>query len=144
MRKSTNLFLLLIASLLTLLSWQATAKLIVGITLHPYYSYVKAVVGDKANVVPLIDTGFNPHNYHLNPKDIARLRQLDALVVNGIGHDEFVLEAVERIKLPKLTLIQANKSVALLGNKNKARGSQFSKTHNPIIRHKDPSLDSKR
>ena len=125
MRKFSHLFLLLMVPLLTLLSCQAAAKLTVGITLHPYYSYVKAVVGDHANVVPLIDSGFNPHNYHLNPTDIARLRQLDALVVNGIGHDDFALEAIQRIKLPKLTVIEANKSVALLGNKNKANSHTF-------------------
>lgn len=125
MRKSITFFLLITLSLSTLLSWQAAAKLTVGITLHPYYSYVKAVVGEHANVIPLIDSGFNPHNYHLNPTDIARLRQFDALVVNGIGHDDFALEAIERIKLPKLTVIQANKSVALLGNQNKANSHTF-------------------
>lgn len=125
MRKFITITVVLITLVLTLHSGQAAAKLTVGITLHPYYSYVKAIVGDKATVVPLIDSGFNPHNYHLNPTDIARLRQLDALVVNGIGHDEFALEAIERIKLPKLTLIEANQSVALLGNKNKANPHTF-------------------
>ncbi|GJB83910.1 hypothetical protein KAM380_083750 [Aeromonas caviae] len=33
----------------------------IGITLHPYYSYVSNIVGDKAEVVPLIPAGFNPH-----------------------------------------------------------------------------------
>lgn len=127
MRKIITLFLLLTVSLLTLTSTQATAKrLTVGITLHPYYSYVKAVVGDKATVVPLIDSGFNPHNYHLNPTDISRLRDLDALVVNGIGHDDFALEAIQRIKLPNLTLIEANKSVALLASgENKVNSHTF-------------------
>lgn len=133
MRKFITLCLLLTVSLFNAFSIQAAEtiqdtekKLTIGITLHPYYSYVKAVVGDKATVVPLIDSGFNPHNYHLNPTDIARLRQLDALVVNGIGHDDFALEAVQRIKLPKLTLIEANKSVALLASsKNKANSHTF-------------------
>jgi hypothetical protein len=40
--------------------WQA---LRIGITLHPYYSYVSNIVGDKAEVVPLIPAGFNPHAY---------------------------------------------------------------------------------
>ena len=36
-------------------------RLRIGITLHPYYSYVANIVGDKAEVVPLIPAGFNPH-----------------------------------------------------------------------------------
>ncbi|MBU2891833.1 zinc ABC transporter substrate-binding protein [Colwellia sp. D2M02] len=133
MRKFITLLVFLSCSLFSTFYLQTTAatqaankQLTIGITLHPYYSYVKAVVGDKATVVPLIDSGFNPHNYHLNPTDIARLRQLDALVINGIGHDDFALEAVQRIKLPKLTLIEANKSVALLANsKSKANSHTF-------------------
>ena len=38
-------------------------RLRIGITLHPYYSYVANIVGDKAEVVPLIPAGFNPHAY---------------------------------------------------------------------------------
>jgi len=44
-------------------------KLTIGITLQPYFSYVKAVVGDTANVLPLVDEGsvgngvVNPHTF---------------------------------------------------------------------------------
>ena len=95
-----------------------SGKLKIGISLHPYYSYVANIVGDKATVLPLIETGFNPHNYALNPSDIARLNELDALVVNGIGHDEFVLKAVSRIKPANLTMIYANEDVPLLMHNN--------------------------
>ncbi|MEM7097880.1 MAG: zinc ABC transporter substrate-binding protein [Pseudomonadota bacterium] len=91
------------------------SRLQVGITLHPYYAYVSQVVGEHADVVPLIDTGFNPHNYTLSPADIARLQSMDVLVVNGIGHDEFAIEAVERLGLPDLQLLNANEDVPLLG-----------------------------
>lgn len=100
-------------------------QLTVGITLHPYYSYVANVLGDKGKVLPLIESGFNPHNYALNPADIARLNKLDALVVNGIGHDEFVMHAVDRINPPNLTMIYANKDVPLLGNGEKSNPHTF-------------------
>ena len=38
----------------------AAEKLIIGITLQPYYSYVQAVVGDKADILPLVDAGLTP------------------------------------------------------------------------------------
>ncbi len=69
----------------------------VGITLHPYYSYVSNIVGDRAEIVPLVDAGFNPHSYELQPTDLKRLLGLDALVVNGIGHDEFALKALDTL-----------------------------------------------
>lgn len=100
-------------------------KLTIGVTLHPYYSYVKNIAQQHAEVVPLIESGFNPHNYHLNPADIARLNQLDALVVNGIGHDEFALNAVARLKPKNLTVIYANHDVPLLGSDNKSNPHTF-------------------
>lgn len=89
-------------------------NLTVGITLHPYYSYVSQVLGEHGQVLPLIESGFNPHNYELQPADLRRLTQLDALVVNGIGHDEFALHALEHLDLPRLTVIHANRDVPLL------------------------------
>jgi len=40
----------------------------IGITLHPYYSYVTNIVGDKAEVVPLIPAGFNPTPTNHGPR----------------------------------------------------------------------------
>ena len=89
-------------------------KLTVGITLQPYYSYVKAVVGDKVNILPLVDAGFNPHNYLPQPNDLKRLSQMDAIVVNGIGHDDFALKVIAASQRNDLVVIEANKEVPLL------------------------------
>ncbi|MCF1760141.1 zinc ABC transporter substrate-binding protein, partial [Pseudomonas aeruginosa] len=64
-------------------------RLRIGITLHPYYSYVSNIVGDKAEVVPLIPAGFNPHAYEPRAEDIKRIGTLDVVVLNGVGHDDF-------------------------------------------------------
>ena len=106
-------------------SFAVHAQLKVGTTLHPYYSYVANVVGDKAEVLPLIDSGFNPHSYSLTPKDIARLKSMDVLVVNGIGHDQFALKAVDRINLPNLKVLYANKNVPLIGHGKKSNPHTF-------------------
>jgi len=101
-----RIFLGLSLLLTPLVAW--SKPLTVGITLHPYYSYVHHIVGDRAKVVPLIESGFNPHSYELQPSDLKRLSSMDALVLNGIGHDEFAVHALEGLALPKLTRIYAN------------------------------------
>lgn len=93
---------------------RAEDKLTVGITLQPYFSYVKAVVGDKVNVLPLVDAGFNPHNYQPQPNDLRRLKQMDIIVVNGIGHDDFALKVIQAANRDDLIVIEANKDVPLL------------------------------
>jgi len=87
----------------------------IGVTLHPYYSFVSAIVGETAEVVPLIGEGFNPHNYRPQPEDIKKCMTLDALVVNGIGHDEFAFDTLEAANMTgKLPLVFANKDVSLI------------------------------
>ncbi|TPE54080.1 ABC transporter substrate-binding protein [Maribrevibacterium harenarium] len=115
----------LVALCLILASHSALAHLQVGITLHPYYSYVANIVGDRADVLPLIDSGFNPHNYQLSPADIERLNSLDALVVNGIGHDLFATNTVERLQPKHLTVIWANQDVPLIGHDEKVNAHSF-------------------
>ena len=89
--------------------------LTIGITLHPYYSFVANIVGDAAEVVPLIDAGMNPHNYTPRPDDMRRILEMDALVVNGIGHDEWAFEIVRASgREDELPLIFANDGVSLI------------------------------
>lgn len=123
-------FFVLLSSLIV--TTTAQAELNIGITLHPYYSYVKNIVKDRATVTPLIDAGFNPHSYKLSPSDLSRLKAMDAIVVNGIGHDEFATEVLHKLKLPDLTVIYANENVPLISK-------QGGKIHNP---HTFVSIDA--
>lgn len=102
----------------------------IGITLHPYYSFVANIVGDTAEVVPLIGGGFNPHNYRPQPEDIKRCMKLDVMVVNGIGHDEFAFETLEAANLKgKLPLIFANKDVSLIPVSGQLDGKKVVNPH---------------
>ena len=91
------------------------AGLRIGVTLHPYYSFAANIVGDRAEVVPLIEAGYNPHNYTPQPDDMKRVLEMDVLIVNGIGHDEWAFEIVRAAGVEgKLPLIYANDGVALI------------------------------
>jgi len=105
-------FAILLLSLLSQLSY--AKKLTVGITLQPYYSYVKAVVADQVEVLPLVDEGFNPHNYQPQANDLRRLQQMDIIVVNGVGHDDFALKVIKAADRKDLIVIKANQDVPLL------------------------------
>lgn len=89
-------------------------KLRIGVTLHPYYSYVTNIVGDRAEVVPLIPVGFNPHAYEPRAEDIRRIGTLDVVVLNGIGHDDFAERMIAASENPDIPVIEANRDVPLL------------------------------
>jgi zinc transport system substrate-binding protein len=100
---------------LGLLGLTASAQqLRVGVTLHPYYSFAANIVGDRAEVVPLIEAGSNPHNYTPQASDLRRVLDMDVLIINGIGHDEWAFEIVEAAGRDDLPLIYANDGVSLI------------------------------
>lgn len=97
------------------LATPAQARLTVGITLHPYYSFVANIVQDRADILPLISAGYNPHGYTPQAEDMRRAIDLDVVIVNGIGHDEWAFEILAAAGRDEdLTKIYANDAVALM------------------------------
>jgi zinc transport system substrate-binding protein len=82
----------------------------IGVTLHPYYSWTKNVVGTlpgyevRAVLPGEIDAG----DYQPRPEDIKKLMDLDAIVVNGIGHDDFIFPMIKASGNSKIVIIRPN------------------------------------
>jgi zinc transport system substrate-binding protein len=90
-------------------------QLTIGVSLHPYYSFAKNIVGDKAAVSPLINKNSNPHGYRVIPEDIENAMNLDVVIINGVGHDEFAFQILEAAGVfSKIHKIYANDGVALI------------------------------
>jgi zinc transport system substrate-binding protein len=90
------------------------AVLRVGVTLHPYYSWVSNVGGSAVAVIPIVPAAADPHTFQPRPEDLAVVDSLDAVVENGLGHDAFLgpmLRAVGKEGLPRLS---PNRNVPLL------------------------------
>ena len=110
--------LILISLILAGIAFSAQAsdeRLGIGITLHPYYSFVANIVQDRADIIPLIEAGYNPHGYSPQPSDMLRAMDMDVIVLNGVGHDEWaedILQAAGR--KDDLPRIFANNMVALM------------------------------
>ncbi len=83
------------------------ASLKVGVTLHPYYSWTRAIVaGSDVEVRSLLPGDVDAGNYQPRAEEIAKLAELDAVVVNGLGHDDFLepmIVASGNVKLVRLT-----------------------------------------
>ena len=62
----------------------ATGKLKVVTTFYPMYEFSKQVAGDHADVVALIPSGVEPHDWEPSAKDMAVLKGADVFVYNGI------------------------------------------------------------
>lgn len=109
---------LLCVGLLVLIGWTATTnaadKLRIGVTLHPYYSWLTSLVGDRVEVVPILAEDSDPHVYQPLPEDIEKLKTLDALVINGVGHDEFIDPMLRAVGDRTPELLRPNAGLAML------------------------------
>ena len=87
----------------------------VGVTLHPYFSWTKNVAGSTdVEVRSILPGEVDAGDYQPRPEDIAKLADLDAIVVNGVGHDDFIFDMIKASGNGKLTIIKPNEGVPLL------------------------------
>jgi zinc transport system substrate-binding protein len=86
------------------------APLKIGVTLHPYFSWTTNVIGAlpgyevRAILPGEIDAG----DYQPRPEDIKKLADLDAVVVNGIGHDDFIFPMIKASGNARVVVIRPN------------------------------------
>src|SRR5262245_46258222 len=110
----TCTFVLMFQLLLATVSYaqpaQQTKTLKVGVTLHPYYSWTKNVVGNLPGyeVRSILPGEIDAGDYQPRPEDIKKLIDLDAIVVNGIGHDDFIIPMLKASGNTHIVIIRVN------------------------------------
>jgi zinc transport system substrate-binding protein len=95
-----------------LLAQQTGKTLKIGVTLHPYYSWTRNVVGDLPGyeVRPILPGEIDAGDYQPRPEDIKKIADLDAIVLNGIGHDDFILPMIKASGNTRIVLIRVNET----------------------------------
>jgi zinc/manganese transport system substrate-binding protein len=71
---------------------------------------VANLVGDLASVEVIVPSGMSPHEFQPSARQVAALRDADAVVVNGAGFEEGLLpsiDAVEADGVPTIVAIEA-------------------------------------
>lgn len=86
----------------------------IGVTLHPYYSWLSNIVTEQTEVVPILPESSDPHTYQVLPEDLDGLSQLDALVINGLGHDAFIFPMLQAAGDKAPELIRPNAGIPLI------------------------------
>jgi zinc transport system substrate-binding protein len=93
---------------------KAEKKLKVVTTFYPMYDFTKNIVGDYADVVTLIPSGAEPHDWEPTPKDMETIQQADVLVYNGAGMERWVDKVIKSTNNDKLKVVEASKGIDLM------------------------------
>jgi zinc transport system substrate-binding protein len=92
-------------------------KIIVACTIPPQEEFIRAVGGDRVNVIVMVPQGASPHSYEPEPSQIRALEDADLYIALGSGI-EFENRWLDRIRgmNPDLQIINSSKSLTLLEN----------------------------
>jgi zinc transport system substrate-binding protein len=92
------------------------APLKIGVTLHPYYSWTANVVGNLPGyeVRALLPGDIDAGDYQPRPQDIKRLADLDMVIVNGIGHDDFIFPMLKASGNTRATIVRVNAETPMI------------------------------
>jgi zinc transport system substrate-binding protein len=88
----------------------------IGVTLHPYYSWTANVVANLPGyeVRALLPGDIDAGDYQPRPQDIARLSDLDVLIVNGVGHDDFIFPMLKASGNTRAVVVRVNAETPMI------------------------------
>ena len=106
----------LLASAVHAQTAKPAAPLRIGVTLHPYYSWTANVVGNLPGyeVRALLPGDIDAGDYQPRPQDIKRLADLDVVIVNGIGHDDFIFPMLKASGNTRATILRVNAETPMI------------------------------
>lgn len=92
----------------------------IGVTLHPYFSWTRNVIGSLPGyeVRAILPGDIDAGDYQPRPEDIKKLTDLDALIVNGIGHDDFIFPMIKASGNTRVRVIRPNDATPQIRSAN--------------------------
>ncbi|HIK20274.1 MAG TPA: zinc ABC transporter substrate-binding protein [Synechococcus sp. M44_DOE_062] len=98
-------------------------------TILPITQFTRAVVGDRAEVTPLIPPQVGPHDFQARPEDVRLLAQADVLVINGLGMETFLEGLIANAANPRLRTIDSSEGIPTLQTEKPEHGHGHSHGH---------------
>ncbi len=86
-------------------------KVTVYTSFYTMYDFTLKIAGDKVNIMNMVPSGMEPHDWEPSPKDIAGLSGADLFIYNGAGMEGWAGKVLDSIKGSKLIAIETSKNV---------------------------------
>jgi len=80
-------------------------KIIIATTIFPLQAVVESIVGDKMEVVNLVNPGASPHTFSLSPSDVKTLTGSQKLFAIGHGLDGWAVDILESLNDTELIVV---------------------------------------
>jgi zinc transport system substrate-binding protein len=92
------------------------SKIRVIASFYPMYEFSKNIGGDKVDVSVFIPIGVEPHDWEPSTGDIAKLKNADLFIYNGIGMEPFVYKLISSDEYANVEFVETSNGIPLLGS----------------------------
>lgn len=116
-------------------SQSPSGKLSVVTTFYPLAEFARAVGGEYAEVVSIVPSGVEPHDYEPKPGDIIALQTADVVVINGAGFDSWAQNLKPELESKGISVLVMSEVL------NKEQESKEEVEHAEEDEHKHGSVD---
>ena len=89
-------------------------KLQVYTSFYPMYDFTSKIAGDKVDVINLVPSGMEPHDWEPSTEDIANLEKADMLIYNGAGMEHWVEDVTKSLSNKDIVLVEASEGLDLM------------------------------
>ncbi|OXM88202.1 metal ABC transporter substrate-binding protein [Paenibacillus rigui] len=120
-------------------------KVNVVASFYPLYDFTKKIGGDHVNVINLVPTGVEPHDWSPKSRDMQNLSKAQMFVYLGAGFEGWVHDTLGSLpKDSKVAVVEASKGVQLLASSeeehNHSESSKEEKGHEHNESEYDPHV----
>lgn len=91
-------------------------KLKVAVSFNPLKEFAYEIGKDKIDVITLVGSGVEPHDFELKLKDMKILNEAQVFMYNGLGMEPWVENAVKNLDNKKLIVVEASENCNKLTN----------------------------
>ncbi len=109
-------------------------KLKVVASFYPMVEFTKQVAGDRADVVGLIPSGVEPHDWEPSPKDVAAIQEADLFVYNGLV-EGWADKTLESAKNDNRVDVRATDGIELIEGSDEHEEEEHADEEHPLDPH---------
>lgn len=89
-------------------------KITIYTTIYPEYDFTKAIVGNKMDVVRLIEPGVEIHTYEPSSKDMMKIAKSNMFIYTGESMEPWATKIIEAIKEYNVKIVDTSKNINMI------------------------------
>lgn len=88
-------------------------KITVYTSFYTMYDFTLKIAWDRVNLINMVPSGMEPHDWEPSPRDVAGLSGADLFIYNGAGMEGWVEKVLSSVNNPDLIVVETSKNIRL-------------------------------